>query len=248
MLKIDIQDLLKSGVHFGHLTKKWNPKMSPYIFMKKNGVHIIDLYKTIIKIKESSIFLKNIAASGKKILFVCTKKQGKFIVADYANKLGMPHVTERWLGGFLTNLSTIRKAVKKMNNIDRKKRDGTYDVLSKKERLLIDRAQAKLNKNLGSISSMNHIPAAIFIIDIKKEHIALSEAQKLNIPIFAIVDTNSNPLEVDYPIPANDDSSKSINLIMSYVNQAILEGLSLRKEIREEKYNAIGLNSNKKIN
>lgn len=246
MLKIDIQDLLKSGVHFGHLTKKWNPKMSPYIFMKKNGVHIIDLYKTIIKIKEASIFLKNIVASGKKILFVCTKKQGKFIVADYANKLGMPHVTERWLGGFLTNLSTIRKAVKKMNNIDRKKKDGTYDVLSKKERLLIDRAQAKLNKNLGSISSMNHIPGALFIIDIKKEHIALSEAKKLNIPVFAIVDTNSNPLEVNYPIPANDDSSKSIQLIMSYINKAILEGISLKKEIREENIDRKIINYDKK--
>lgn len=237
MLKIDIQDLLKSGVHFGHLTNKWNPKMSPYIFMKKNGVHIIDLYKTIIKIKEASIFLKNLGMSGKKILFVCTKKQGKCIVADYASKLGMPHVTERWLGGLLTNLSTIRKAVKKMNSIDRKKKDGTYDVLSKKERLLIDRSQAKLNKNLGSISSMNQLPTALFIIDIKKEHIALTEAHKLNIPVLAIVDTNSNPLEVDYPIPANDDSSKSINLIMSYVNHAIQEGISLRKETREENNN-----------
>lgn len=235
MLNIDMHDLLKSGVHFGHLTKKWNPKMSPYIFMKKNGVHIIDLSKTIIKIKEASLILKNFGASGKKILFVCTKKQGKSIVADYATQLGMPHVTERWLGGFLTNLSTIRKAVKKMNNIDRKKKDGTYNVLSKKERLSIDRAQAKLNKNLGSISSMNHIPAALFIIDIKKEHIALSEAQKLNIPIFGIVDTNSNPLEVDYPIPANDDSSKSIKLIMSYIYEAILEGITSNKELLKNK-------------
>lgn len=248
MLKIDIQDLLKSGVHFGHLTKKWNPKMSPYIFMKKNGVHIIDLYKTIIKIKEASVYLKNISASGKKILFVCTKKQGKFIVADYANTLGMPHVTERWLGGFLTNLSTIRKAVKKMNNIDRKKKDGTYDVLSKKERLLINRSQAKLNKNLGSISSMNHIPAALFIIDIKKEHIALSEAQKLNIPVFGIVDTNSNPLEVDYPIPANDDSSKSIGLIMSYINTIILEGISLKKEPRDDNSDKKIISNDKKFN
>lgn len=248
MLKIDIQDLLKSGVHFGHLTKKWNPKMAPYIFMKKNGVHIIDLYKTIIKIKEASVYLKNISSSGKKILFVCTKKQGKFIVADYANNLGMPHVTERWLGGFLTNLSTIRKAVKKMNNIDRKKKDGTYDVLSKKERLLINRSQAKLNKNLGSISSMNHIPAALFIIDIKKEHIALSEAQKLNIPVFGIVDTNSNPLEVDYPIPANDDSSKSIGLIMSYINKIILEGISSKKEPIDDNSDKKIISNDKKFN
>ncbi|XOD69100.1 MAG: 30S ribosomal protein S2 [Flavobacteriales bacterium AspAUS03] len=234
MLEVNIQELLKAGVHFGHLTRKWNPSMQPYIFMKKGGIHIIDLSKTSVKIKEACAPLQRTAASGKKILFVCTKKQGKDIVASYAEKVGMPYVTERWLGGFLTNLPTIRKAVKKMNNIDRKKKDGTYDVLSKKERLLIDRSQTKLDRNLGSIATMTHTPAALLVVDIKKEHIAVAEAQKLNIPIFAIVDTNSNPQEVDYPIPANDDSSKSIDLIMAYVTEAITEGLASRKIDRDK--------------
>lgn len=235
MSQVNVQNLLKAGVHFGHLTRKWNPKMQPYIFMKKGGVHIIDLSKTAAKIKEACTTLQRIASSGKKILFVCTKKQGKDIVAAYAEKVGMPHVTERWLGGFLTNLPTIRKAVKKMNTIDRKKKDGTYDVISKKERLLIDRSQAKLDRNLGSIATMTHTPAALFVVDTKKEHIALAEAQKLNIPVFAIVDTNSDPLEVDYPIPANDNSSKSIDLIMWYVTGAVVEGLASRKTDREQK-------------
>ncbi|XOD66939.1 MAG: 30S ribosomal protein S2 [Flavobacteriales bacterium Tduv] len=235
MPEVNVQNLLKAGVHFGHLTRKWDPKMEPYIFMKKGGVHIIDLSKTAVKIKEAYVSLQRIASSGKKILFVCTKKQGKDIVAGYAEKLGMPHVTERWLGGFLTNLPTIRKAVKKMNTIDRRKKDGTYDVLSKKERLLIDRSQEKLDRNLGSIATMTHTPAALFVVDIKKEHIAVAEAQKLDIPIFAIVDTNSDPLEVDYPIPANDDSSKSIDLIMSYITEAVIEGLALKKTYREQK-------------
>ncbi|XCI75703.1 MAG: 30S ribosomal protein S2 [Flavobacteriales bacterium] len=234
MLEVNVQQLLKAGVHFGHLTRKWNPSMRPYIFMKKGGIHIIDLSKTGVKIKEAYEPLQRIAASGKKILFVCTKKQGKDIVASYAEKVGMPHVTERWLGGFLTNLPTIRKAVKKMNNIDRKKKDGTYDVLSKKERLLIDRSQTKLDRNLGSIATMTHTPAALLVVDIKKEHIAVAEAQKLNISIFAIVDTNSDPKEVDYPIPANDDSSKSIDLIMAYITEAITEGLSSRKIDRDK--------------
>lgn len=226
MLKINIQDLLKSGVHFGHLTRKWDPRMEPYIFMKKGKIHIIDLSKTVFKLKIACERLKKISSLGKKILFVCTKKQGKNIISSYASDLNMPYVTERWLGGFLTNMQTIRKAIKKMNNIDKKKKDGSYNVLSKKERLLIDRSHKKLNKNLGSISSMTHIPSALFIVDIKKEHIALSEAHKLNIPTFGIVDTNSNPLNLDYPIPANDDSSKSINIIMSYVNDSIKKGLS----------------------
>lgn len=228
MSELNIHNLLEAGVHFGHLTRKWHPKMTSYIFMKKNGVHIIDLSKTILNLKKACIKIKDIVSSGKSILFVCTKKQGKDIVTSYAKKLGMPYVTERWFGGFLTNLHTIRKAIKKMNSIERKKKDGTYKSLSKKEKLLIDRSYFKLNRNLGSVSTMVNLPGAIFIIDIIKEKIAIKEAQKLNIPLFGVVDTNSDPRQVNYPIPANDDSSKSINLIMNYVSKNIKKGLNTR--------------------
>jgi len=234
MANINIQELLDSGVHFGHLTRKWDPNMAPYIYTERNGVHIIDLYKTAAKIEETSEALKKIANSGRKILFVATKKQAKDIVADKAKAVNMPYITERWPGGMLTNFVTIRKAVKKMAQIDRMKTDGSFDALSKREKLQINRQREKLEKNLGSISDMTRLPGALFVIDIKKEHIAVAEAQKLNIPIFAMVDTNSDPRQVDFVIPANDDASKSIDKVLGFVTNAIAEGLSDRKADKEK--------------
>jgi len=233
MANVDIKQLLDAGVHFGHLTRKWHPSMAPYIFMERNGIHIIDLHKTAIKLDEATSALKKIAATGRKIMFVATKKQAKDLVAEQVKEINMPYITERWPGGMLTNFVTIRKAVKKMSTIDKMKVDGTFNVLSKRERLQIDRKRAKLEKNLGSISDMTRLPGALFVVDIKREHIAVAEATKLNIPIFGIVDTNSNPELVDFPIPANDDASKSINQILGYVTSAISEGLSERKVERE---------------
>ena len=234
MANVNIQELLENGVHFGHLTRKWNPNMAPYIYTERNGVHIIDLYKTAAKIEETSEALKKIANSGRKILFVATKKQAKDIVAEKAKTVQMPFITERWPGGMLTNFVTIRKAVKKMAHIDRMKLDGSFDALSKREKLQINRQREKLEKNLGSISDMTRLPGALFVVDIKKEHIAVAEAQKLNIPIFAMVDTNSDPRLVDYVIPANDDASKSIDKVLSFVTDAIAEGLSDRKSEKEK--------------
>lgn len=230
---IEVKELLDAGVHFGHLTRRWDPNMAPYIYMERNGIHIINLYKTAAKIEESCEALKKIAASGRKVLFVATKKQAKEIVAEKANQANQPYITERWPGGMLTNFVTIRKAVKKMASIDRMKKDGTFNTLSKKERLQVDRLRAKLEKNLGSISDMTRLPGALFVVDITREHIAVKEAQKLNIPIFAMVDTNSDPRQVDYVIPANDDASKSIDKVMTYVSNAISEGLNERKAAKD---------------
>ena len=234
MANIEIKELLDAGVHFGHLTRKWNPNMAPYIYTERNGVHILDLYKTAAKIEESSKALHKIAASGRKILFVATKKQAKDIVADKAKTVNMPFITERWPGGMLTNFVTIRKAVKKMAQIDRMKQDGSFNALSKREKLQIDRQRAKLEKNLGSIVDMTRLPGALFVVDTKREHIAIAEAQKLNIPIFAMVDTNSDPRLVDFSIPANDDASKSIDKILSFVTDAIAEGLAERKADKDQ--------------
>jgi small subunit ribosomal protein S2 len=234
MTKIEIKELLDAGVHFGHLTRKWNPNMAPYIYTERNGVHIIDLYKTAAKIEEAAEALNKIASSGRKILFVATKKQAKDIVADKAASVNMPYITERWPGGMLTNFVTIRKAVKKMGSIDRMKQDGSFDALSKREKLQIDRLRAKLEKNLGSIADMTRLPGAIFIVDVKNEHIAVAEALNLGIPIFALVDTNSDPRPIDYVIPANDDASKSIEKILGYITEAIADGLSDRKEDPKE--------------
>lgn len=234
MAKVNVKNLLEAGVHFGHLTRKWNPNMSPYIFMEKNGIHIIDLHKTAVKLEEASDALGKIASSGRKILFVATKKQAKEVVAKHAESVGMPYITERWPGGMLTNFITIRKAVKKMNSIDRMKKDGTFETLSKKERLQVDRQRAKLERDLGSIADMTRIPSAVFIVDTVREHIAVAEAQKLGIPIFAMVDTNTDPREVDFPIPANDDASKSIDIILENVSNAIKEGLSQRKAEKDK--------------
>ncbi len=229
MARTNYNELLDAGVHFGHLKRKWNPFMAPYIFMERNGIHIIDLNKTIAKVDEAAAALKQIAKSGKKILFVATKKQAKDIVADLVKPINMPYVTERWPGGMLTNFATIRKAVKKMSAIDKMATDGTFDKLNKKERLQITRERAKLEKQLGSISDLNRLPAAIFVVDICKEHIAVAEAKKLNIPTFAIVDTNANPNDVDFPIPANDDAAKSIGVVIKVMVDAIQEGLTERK-------------------
>ena len=232
--KIDVKELLEAGVHFGHMTRKWDPNMAPYIYMERNGIHIINLYKTAAKIEEANEALKKIAASGRKVLFVATKKQAKDIVAEKAAACNMPYITERWPGGMLTNFVTIRKAVKKMASIDRMKKDGTFMTLSKKERLQVDRLRAKLEKNLGSIADMSRLPAALFVVDVKAEHIAVKEAQKLNIPVFAMVDTNSDPRPIDFVIPANDDASKSIEKVLSLVSSAIVEGLSDRKVEKDE--------------
>ena len=237
-MNIQIQELLDAGVHFGHLTRKWNPNMAPYIYTERNGVHIVDLYKTVAKIEESGAALEKIAASGRKILFVATKKQAKDIVADKAASVNMPYITERWPGGMLTNFVTIRKAVKKMAQIDRMKQDGSFNALSKREKLQIDRQRAKLEKNLGSISDMTRLPGALFVIDTRREHIAIAEAQKLNIPIFAMVDTNSDPRPIDFVIPSNDDASKSINKILGYATEAIAKGLADRKSEKEAKADA----------
>ncbi len=235
MSRTTFDALLDAGSHFGHLRRKWNPAMAPYIFMERNGIHIIDLYKTMAKIDEAAAALKQIAKAGKKILFVATKKQAKEIVAEQIQRINMPYVTERWPGGMLTNFATIRKAVRKMNSIDRLMASTSYTNLSKKERLTLTRERAKLEKNLGSIADLNRLPSAIFIVDILKEHIALAEAKKLNIPTFAIVDTNSDPRTVDFPIPANDDASKSIALIVGTMVHAIEEGLVERKLERDKK-------------
>ena len=234
MAKANVKDLLEAGVHFGHMTRKWNPNMAPYIFMEKNGIHIVDLHKTAVKLDEACNALEKITSAGKKVLFVATKKQAKEVVAKHAADLNMPYITERWPGGMLTNFVTIRKAVKKMNHIDKMKKDGTFMTLSKKERLQVDRLRAKLEKNLGSIADMSRLPAALFVVDIKAEHIAIKEAQKLNIPVFAMVDTNSDPRPIDFVIPANDDASKSIEKVLSLVSSAIVEGLSDRKVEKDE--------------
>jgi small subunit ribosomal protein S2 len=231
----NFNELLDAGVHFGHLRRKWNPHMAPYIFMERNGIHIIDLYKTIAKIDEAANAVKQISKSGKKILFVATKKQAKEIVSELVKRVSMPYVTERWPGGMLTNFATIRKAVRKMTSIDKLMSSPSYNNLSKKERLNITRERAKLEKNLGSIADLNRLPAAVFIVDILKEHIALAEARKLNIPTIAIVDTNSDPRLVDFPIPANDDASKSIQLIVDIMVKSIEEGLIERKLDRDKK-------------
>ena len=221
--------LLEATCHFGHLKRKWNPAMAPYIFMERNGIHIIDLYKTQAKLEEAAAALKNIAKSGKKVLFVATKKQAKQVVADRAASVGMPYVIERWPGGMLTNFPTIRKAVKKMASIDKMMKDGTFDNLSQREKLQVTRQRAKLEKNLGSIADLSRLPSAVFVVDVMKEHIAVAEANRLNIPVFGIVDTNSNPNDIDFMIPANDDASKSIDLILSTLCEAINEGLEERK-------------------
>ena len=234
MSRTNFQELLQAGVHFGHLKKKYNPAMAPYVFMEKNGIHIIDLNKTVAMLEDAAAAMKQIVKSGKKILFVATKKQAKDIVAEKAKVISMPYITERWPGGMLTNFVTIRKAVKKMAIIDRMKTDGSFDALSKREKLQINRQREKLEKNLGSISDMTRLPGALFVVDIKKEHIAVAEAMKLNIPIFAMVDTNSDPRLVDYVIPANDDASKSIDKVLSYVIDSIAEGLTDRKTDKDK--------------
>ena len=229
MARTDFDTLLQAGAHFGHMKRKWNPAMAPYIFMERNGIHIIDLNKTVKMVDEAADALKQIAKSGKRILFVSTKKQAKEIVAEKAESVGMPYVIERWPGGMLTNFPTIRKAVKKMSNIDKLIADGTYDKLSKRENLQIQRKRAKLEKNLGSIADLTRLPSALFIVDVTKEHIAVAEANRLGIPVFAIVDTNSDPNNIDFVIPANDDSSKTIDVILGAVCDAIKEGLEERK-------------------
>jgi small subunit ribosomal protein S2 len=229
MPRTNFKELLDAGVHFGHLKRKWNPAMAPYIFMERNGIHIIDLEKTVIKIDEAASAMKHIARSGKKVLFVATKKQAKEIVAEKVKAVNMPYVTERWPGGMLTNFPTIRKAVKKMSSIDKMATDGTFLNLSKRERLQVTRQRAKLEKTLGSIIDLTRLPSALFIVDVTKEHIAVREAKRLGIPVFAMVDTNSDPSDIEFPIPANDDASKSISLIIGILCQAIEEGLSERK-------------------
>ena len=229
MTQATFEELLDAGCHFGHLRRKWNPNMAPYIFMERNGIHIIDLYKTQAKIDEAANSLRQLARSGKKILFVATKKQAKDIVAELVSKVNMPFVTERWPGGMLTNFQTIRKAVRKMVSLDKLIASSQYNNLSKRERLQIEREREKLQKNLGSIAALNRLPSAVFVVDIIKEHIAVAEARKLNIPTFAIVDTNSNPNLIDFPIPANDDASKSIALIVGKMVEAIEEGINERK-------------------
>jgi small subunit ribosomal protein S2 len=229
MPRTNFKELLDAGVHFGHLKRKWNPAMAPYIFMERNGIHIIDLEKTAAKIDEAALALKHIAKSGKKVLFVATKKQAKEIVAEKVKAVNMPYVTERWPGGMLTNFPTIRKAVKKMSSIDKMATDGTFMNLSKRERLQVTRQRAKLEKTLGSIIDLTRLPSALFIVDVSKEHIAVREAKRLGIPVFAMVDTNSDPSDIEFPIPANDDASKSISLIIGILCQAIEEGLNERK-------------------
>jgi small subunit ribosomal protein S2 len=235
MPRTNFEQLLDAGVHFGHLKRKWNPNMAPYIFMERNGIHIIDLYKTAAKIEEAASAIKQITRSGKKILFVATKKQAKDIVAEKVKRVGMPYVTERWPGGMLTNFATIRKAVRKMAQIDKMMTDNSYTNISKRERLQIARERAKLEKQLGSIADLNRLPSAIFVVDILKEHIAIAEAKKLNIPTFAIVDTNSDPKKVDFPIPANDDASKSIALIIEIMVKAVEEGLMERQADKDKR-------------
>ena len=234
MTQVTFEELLDAGCHFGHLIRKWNPNMAPYIFMERNGIHIIDLYKTQAKIDEAANALRQLARSGKKVLFVATKKQAKDIVAELVSRVNMPYVTERWPGGMLTNFTTIRKAVRKMVSIDKLIASSQYNNLSKRERLQIEREREKLQKNLGSIADLNRLPSAVFVVDVIKEHIAVAEARKLNIPTYAIVDTNSNPNLIDFPIPANDDASKSIALIVSKMVEAIEEGLNERKNTMKD--------------
>lgn len=232
--KLEYKDLLDAGVHFGHLTRKWDPKMAPYIFMEKNGIHIIDLNKTLECLDKASYALKNIVRSGRKVLFVATKKQAQDVVTAEAKRLNMPFVTDRWLGGMLTNFATIRKSLKKMSSIDKLMKDESYLNLAKRERLTVSREKEKLERVLGGIADLNRLPAALFVIDVKREHIAVKEAQKLNIPVFAMVDTNSDPTGVDFPVPANDDAFKSISLITQQIGKIIEEGLMERKKDKEE--------------
>ncbi|GGE96925.1 30S ribosomal protein S2 [Hymenobacter cavernae] len=229
------KDLLDAGAHFGHLTRKWDPKMAPYIFMEKNGIHIIDLNKTLVSLDQATNAIRNIAKSGRKVMFVATKKQAQEIVTEEAKRLKMPFVTDRWLGGMLTNFATVRKSLKKMSTIDKMVKENTaYAALAKRERLMLSREREKLERVLGGVADLSRLPAALFVVDVKREHIAVKEAQKLNIPVFAICDTNSNPELVDFPIPANDDASKSISLIVNAIGKAIEEGLSERKVDKEE--------------
>lgn len=234
MAKLEFDQLLDAGAHFGHLKRKWNPEMAPYIFMERNGIHIIDLHKTIAKAEEAANAMKQIAKSGKKILFVATKKQAKPIIADRATSVNMPYVIERWPGGMLTNFPTIRKAVKKMGNIDKMIKDGTFETLSKREKLQVTRQRAKLEKTLGSIQDLTRLPAAIFVVDVMKEHIAVKEANRLGIPVFGLVDTNSDPKNIDFVIPSNDDASKAIDMILGYLCESIKEGLDERKVERAD--------------
>ena len=238
MSRTNFEQLLEAGTHFGHLARKWNPKMAPYIFIERNGIHIIDLHKTVVKIDEAAEFLKELARNGRKVLFVATKKQAKDVVAEKAASVNMPSVTERWPGGMLTNFPTIRKAVKKMNTIDKMKEDGTFDKLAKRERLQVERQRAKLEKNLGSIRDMSRLPSALFVVDVQKEANAVKEAVRLNIPVIAMVDTCCDPTPIDYVIPANDDATKSIELIMDVMCQAINEGLEERKLEKEKEAEA----------
>ena len=246
MTQATFDELLEAGVHFGHLKRKWNPKMAPYIFMERNGIHVIDLQKTTVKLNEACGALKQIAKSGRKVLFVATKKQAKDIVSEKVKPTNMPYVTERWPGGMLTNFPTIKRTIKKMATIDKRFADGTYDKLQKRERLQIQRQRNKLEKTFGSISNMNRPPAALFIVDVTKEHIAVREAQRLNIPIFAMVDTNSNPNDVDFPIPANDDASKSISYIVDKATEAIQEGINERKMEKEKEKDSADKEKEKK--
>lgn len=234
MSKLTYNDLLDAGVHFGHLTRKWDPKMAPFIFMERNGIHIIDLNKTIVCLEDAADYIQSIVRSGRKVMFVATKKQAKNIVEEHAKRLKMPYVTERWLGGMLTNFSTIRKSLKKMSSIEKLMKDEAYQNLAKRERLMISREKSKLEKVLGGIADLTRLPAALFVVDIKREHIAIKEAQKLNIPVVAMVDTNSNPDLVDMPIPANDDAWKSIQLVTDYIAKAVEDGLMERKKDKDE--------------
>lgn len=243
MPRTDFNQLLEAGVHFGHLKRKWNPKMAPYIFMEKNGIHIIDLHKTVVKVDEAAAALKQIAKSGRRILFVATKKQVKEVVAEKVSAVNMPYVTERWPGGMLTNFPTIRKAVKKMATIDKLTADGTYDNFSKREKLQISRQRAKLEKNLGSIADLTRLPAALFVVDVQKEQNAVKEAKRLSIPVFAMVDTCCDPTDIDYVIPANDDATKSIAVIIDAMTQAIAEGLTERKLEKDKEAEAAAAES-----
>ncbi|MBO7254868.1 MAG: 30S ribosomal protein S2 [Paludibacteraceae bacterium] len=234
MSRVNFQELLEAGAHFGHLKRKWNPAMAPYIFMERNGIHIFDLHKTVVKLDEAAEAAKQIVKSGKKILFVATKKQIKQVVADKASSVGMPYISERWAGGMLTNFPTIRKAVKKMASIDKMTTDGTFDNLSKREKLQITRQRAKLEKNLGSIADLNRLPAALFVVDVLKENIAVREANRLGIPVFGIVDTNSDPSNIDFVIPANDDATKSVEVILNAIVTAMAEGAQERKLEKQE--------------
>lgn len=246
MTKIEYKDLLDAGVHFGHLTRKWDSKMAPYIFMEKNGIHILDLNKTLACLEEASNAIRQVVKSGKKILFVATKKQAREIVTKEAKRLGMPYATTRWLGGMLTNFATIRRTLKKLSSIDKMMKEETYKNLAKRERLMVSRNKIKLERILGGITDLTRLPAVMFVVDIKREHIAIKEAHKLNIPIYAMVDTNSNPNQVDFPIPSNDDAFKSIELIISYIGKVIEEGLNERKKEKNEQKEREEANAKKK--